>query len=83
MLWLAMQQVMQLSRPHAGLPQTFLRNEISHLLIQYQTGSIGAIALVVSLSAYPHELASPADAQVLDAFLREDLPGCFFTTDRP
>ena len=83
MLWLEMQQVMQLSRLYAGLPQTFLRNEINNFLIQNQTSSIGAIALVVSLTAYPHELASPADAQVLDAFLREDLPGRFFTTDRP
>jgi len=83
MLWLTMHQIMQLSRPHAGLPQTFLGNEINNFLIQYQTSSIGAIALVVSLSAYPHELASPADAQVLDSFLREDLPGRFFTTERP
>lgn len=30
-----------------------------------------------------HELASPADTQVLDSFLREDLPGRFFTTERP
>ena len=49
MLWLAMQQVMQFSRPYAGLPQTFLRNEINNFLIQNQTSRIGAIALVVSL----------------------------------
>jgi|GEM_PF-3982747 len=65
-------------RPDAGLSQTFLRNESSYFLIQNQTSTIGAIALVVSLSAYPYELASLADAQVLDAFLREDLPGRFF-----
>ena len=34
MLWLTMHQIMQLSRPHAGLPQTFLRNEFSNFLIQ-------------------------------------------------
>ena len=82
MLWLAMQQVMQLRAP-CGVAADVLRNEISYFLIRNQTINIGAIAPVVSLSAYLHELASPADAQVLDAFLREDLPGRFFTTDRP
>ena len=78
-----MQQVMQLSGAQTRLPLTLSLNKVGNLLIQNQTSSIGAIAFVVSLSAYPHELASPADAQVLDSFLREDLPGRFFTTERP
>ena len=78
-----MQQVMQLSGAQPWLSLTLLLNEIGNLLIQNEPSSFGAIALVVSLSAYPHELASPADAQVLDSFLREDLPGRFFTTERP
>ncbi len=78
-----MQQVMQLSGAQAWLSLTLLLNEIGNLLIQNEPSRIGAIALVVSLSAYPHELASPADAQVLDSFLGEDLPGRFFTTERP
>jgi hypothetical protein len=83
MLGLALQQVIQLSGAQPRLPQALLLNEIGNFLIQKQTSSIGPIAFVVSLSAYPHELASPADAQVLDSFLREDLPGRFFTTERP
>ncbi len=78
-----MQQVMQFSGAQPRLPLTFLLNKIGNFLIQNETSNIGAIAFVVSLSAYSHELASPADAQVLDSFLREDLPGRFFTTDRP
>ena len=78
-----MQQVMQLSGSQAWLSLTLLLNEIGNLLIQNEPSSIGTIALVVSLSAYPHELASPADAQVFDSFLREDLPGRFFMTERP
>ena len=78
-----MQQVVQLSGTQTRLTLTFLLNEVSNFLIQNQASCIGAIAFVVSLSAYPHELASPADAQVLDSFLREDLPVRFFTTERP
>jgi len=78
-----MQQVVQLSGTQTRLTLTFLLNEVGNFLIQNQTSCIGAIAFVVSLSAYPHELASPADAQVLDSFLREDLPGRFFMTERP
>ncbi len=78
-----MQQVVQLSGTQTRLTLTFLLNEVGNFLIQNQASCIGEIAFVVCLSAYPHELASPADAQVLDSFLREDLPGRFFTTERP
>ena len=78
-----MQQVVQLSGTQTRLTLTFLLNEVGNFLIQNQTSCIRAIAFVVSLSAYPHELASPADTQILDSFLREDLPGRFFTTERP
>jgi len=74
---------MQPSGAKTWLSLTFLLNQIGNFLIQNETSSIGAIAFVVSLSAYPHELASPADAQILDSFLREELPGRFFTTERP
>ena len=74
---------MQPSGAKTWMSLTFLLNQIGNFLIQNETSSIGAIAFVVSLSAYPHELASPADAQILDSFLREELPGRFFTTERP
>ncbi|AMB86257.1 hypothetical protein AWM79_13475 [Pseudomonas agarici] len=78
MLRLALQQVIQLSGTQPRLPQALLLNEIGNLLIQNQTSSIGAIAFVVSLSTYPHELTSPADAQVLDSFFARGLAGTLF-----
>jgi hypothetical protein len=82
-LRLATQQVVQLSGTQTRPTLTFLLNEVGNFLIQNQTSCIGAIAFVVSLSAYLQALASPADAQVLDWFMREELPGRFFTTERP
>ena len=52
-----MQQITQLSDAQAWLSLTLLLNGVGNLLIQNEPSSIGAIALVVSLSAYPHESA--------------------------
>jgi len=41
------------------------------------------VALVVSLTADGEKLASPDDSQPLDLFLRDDLPGRFFTIETP
>ncbi|SOB52955.1 hypothetical protein PLUA15_240368 [Pseudomonas lundensis] len=40
-----------------------MQNKIGNFLIQLQTSSVGSIVYVVRLSAYPHELANPANAQ--------------------
>lgn len=74
---------MQLARAHARLSQPPLTHQIHDRLRFRLQRCLTAARLVVSLTAYAHVSASPADAQPLDEVLLEDLPEGFFTTRTP
>jgi hypothetical protein len=75
---LTLQQIMQLAGV-AVVPDA--RSTPPAALVPAQVGN--PIALVVSLTVYPQEQASPDDGQPLDLPLREDLPGRLFTMETP
>ena len=83
MIRLVGQQIMQLACADARLAQPHALDIARHLITLRATLISGAVALVVSLSADRQKLASPDDSQSSDLFLREDLPGRFFTIETP
>lgn len=74
---------MQLACANPRLAQPYALNITSDLLALPKALISNTVALVVSLAADGEKLASPDDSQPLDLFLREDLPGRFFTIETP
>ena len=80
---LTLEQEMQFACAQTWLAHPHLPHELGDLAILMATAIRHPVALVIGLTAYAHELASPANAQSLDLPLREDLPGRFFTMETP
>lgn len=74
---------MQLACTDPRLAQPYALDVLRNLLTLPMTLISNTVALVVSLAANRQKLASPDDAQPSDLFLREDLPGRFFTIETP
>ena len=74
---------MQFACAQTWLAHPHLPHELGDLAILMAAAIRHPVALVIGLTAYAHELASPANAQSLDLPLREDLPGRFFTMETP
>jgi hypothetical protein len=74
---------MQLARADPRLAQPYALDVLRDLFTLPMTLISNTVALVVSLAANGQKLASPDDGQPLDLFLREDLPGRFFTIETP
>ena len=79
----AMHEVMKLSGSEPRLSEALFVHEPHHLLSLEGSGITCSNAFVICLSGNSDELASPADTQVLDFPLGEDLPDRFFTTETP
>ena len=74
---------MQLTRADPRLAQPYALDVTRHLLVLNMALISNTVALVVSLAANGQKLASPDDSQPLGVFLRDDLPGRFFTIETP
>jgi len=75
--------MVQLSRPQPWQSQALEANQFNHALIAFAYFVLATQTLVIRLSTYAEMAASPANAQVFDELLREDLPKGFFTTRTP
>ena len=80
---LAVHEVMKLSGSESRLSEALFTHEPHDLLGLEGPGITRSNAFVISLAGNPDELASPANTQVLDFPLGEDLPDRFFTTETP
>lgn len=74
---------MQLTRADPRLAQPYEADILRDLFTLSMAQISSTVTLVVSLAADGEKLASPDDGQPLDLFLREDLPGRFFTIETP
>jgi hypothetical protein len=75
--------MMQFTRADPRLAQPYETDVLRDLFTLPMAQISNTVAFVVSLATDGEKLASPDDGQPLDLFLREDLPGRFFTIETP
>ena len=70
---------MELPDSNTGLATAYLMHEVDDLLLLSRTQFLGTPCLIPSLPADAEKSANLADVETCYVFVREGLPGSFFT----